>query len=167
MKRRYLNSQEENFFMMMASVELFIKGKTHLQKSNYIDELEKRGMLTKESKKQLKMATTYMNKFLNSMYEELDEPTQKRIQKRLQKFEFKVVDDFQLKRILRTARDRIQDVVLERETFEDIIEDIAECNCKDCTKGYEGCKIYKVLDEALIDKPGIEINCPYAWNSKE
>ena len=49
----------------------------------------------------------------------------------------------------------------------DIIEDIAECNCKDCTKGYEGCKIYKVLDEALIDKPGIEINCPYAWNSKE
>ena len=165
--------------MMMASVELFIKGKTHLQKSNYIDELEKRGMLTKESKKQLKMAATYMNKFLNSMYEELDEPTQKRIQKRLQKFEFKVVDDFQLKRILRTARDRIQDVVLERETFEDImnrfydllwydlIEDIAECNCKDCTKGYEGCKIYKVLDEALIDKPGIEINCPYAWNSKE
>ena len=81
MKRRYLNSQEENFFMMMASVELFIKGKTHLQKSNYIDELEKRGMLTKESKKQLKMAATYMNKFLNSMYEELDEPTQKRIQK--------------------------------------------------------------------------------------
>ena len=27
--------------------------------------------------------------------------------------------------------------------------------------------VYKVLDEALIDKPGIEINCPYAWNSKE
>ena len=70
MKRRYLNSQEENFFMMMASVELFIKGKTHLQKSNYIDELERRGMLTKESKNQLKMPTTYMNKFQNRMKKE-------------------------------------------------------------------------------------------------
>ena len=41
MKRRYLNSQEKKFWMMMASVELFIKEKTHLQESYCIEKKKK------------------------------------------------------------------------------------------------------------------------------
>ena len=93
----------------------------------------------------------------------LDETTQKRLMKRLRKFDFKIIDDYQLQRIMREANEKLKDVVLSRETFEDLIEDITEVRCKNCTKGYESCEIYKALYEALLDAPGFAPNCPYAW----
>ena len=164
LRRSYLSSEEENNFMMLAALSISMSSKS--ERGNYIELLEKRGMLTKETRKEFKMFYTYLNKYLKDTYSMLDETTQKRLIKRLRKFDFKIIDDYQLQRVMREANEKLKDVVLTRETFEDLIEDITEVRCKNCTKDYQSCEIYKALYEALLDAPGFAPNCPYAWREE-
>lgn len=165
LKRQYLSSEEENLFMMMASLSMHINGKTEVRK-NFMQALEERGMLTKETKRELKMMNTYLNKYLQHTFDMLDETTQIRLKKRLAKFNYKIIDDYQLKRILKSVQEQMKNVTITRSTFEDLIEDIAEVRCKNCTNSYKDCEVYKAMYDALLDAPGLLPNCPYAWNDK-
>ena len=75
LRRGYLSSEEENNFMMLAALSISMSSKS--ERGNYIELLEKRGMLTKETRKEFKMFYTYLNKYLKDTYSMLDGTTQK------------------------------------------------------------------------------------------
>ena len=80
------------------------------------------------------------------------------------KFLIKFINQYEYNKFQREINDKNKYAVLEREEFEEIIEDIAEVRCVNCTKEYCDCNIYPVLDYSLkLEGNGTEKNCKYAW----
>ena len=78
------------------------------------------------------------------------------------KFDYKLIDDYSVKKIMRDLNDHIQYAIIEREKFEDVLEDIAQVRCVGCEKDYRKCPIYSLLDDISTPYCGEQPNCPYA-----
>nr|WP_243174240.1 DUF5651 domain-containing protein [Clostridium cadaveris] len=63
---------------------------------------------------------------------------------------------------MRDLNDHIQYAIIEREKFEDVLEDIAQVRCVGCEKDYRECSIYSLLDDISTPYCGEQPNCPYA-----
>ena len=83
------------------------------------------------------------------------------------KFDYKLIDDYTVKKLLRDVNDHIKYAVIEREKLEDVLVDIAEVRCVGCKSDYRGCAIYKLLDDISTPYLGEEPNCPYAADLSE
>ena len=165
LKRGYLSSAEFNTYMVLNSVTQMLDGRRTIDNKRHEEfwkEMTKKGMMTSEMQKNLKLAYTYLNKFLNQMYEELDKPTQTKIDKHAGAFDFKLIDDYTLKKIMGDLAKHMETITLSRAEFEDIIEEVAELNCVGCEKDYKACKLYKVLDDCLLNQGEGTGKCPYA-----
>ena len=165
LRRGYLSSTEFNTYMVLNSVTQMLDGRRTIDNKRHEEfwkEMTKKGMMTSEMQKNLKLAYTYLNKFLNQMYEELDKPTQTKIDKHAETFDFKLVDDYTLKKIMGNLAKHMETITLSRAEFEDVIEDVAELNCVGCEKDYKACKLYKVLDDCLLNQGEGTGKCPYS-----
>ena len=126
-----------------------------------IETFENAGMFTSSSKKNLKTGITFIKKFLKETYDNLDQTTQKRLDKKTKTFNISYVDKYTAEKLERDINNKTKYAVIDRELFNDIIEDIADVRCVNCHKNYEECSLYKVLEDSLTPAEGTG-NCPYS-----
>jgi hypothetical protein len=146
-------------FIQMLNRERNLNGKIT---NELWTEWEERGMITPSMKKHIKLVRTYLNKFCYELEENLNGYENEKLKKQLRKFDYKIIDDFTLKKLMRNIKDNMRYAVIEREKFEDTLEMIVEVNCVGCTKDYNDCPIHKMLDDIMVTYCSEESNCPYA-----
>lgn len=165
LKRKYLNREEENFYMVCQSFIQMIEGSRTLENKNTEEiwvEWCKRGMITPGMQKNLKLVKTYLKKFCTELESNLDKDILKKLEKRLYKFDFKIVDDYTMQKIFRDMGDHMKYAIIDREKFMDILEDISAVRCVGCKDDYKDCVLAKAYEDINIPYIGEEVNCPYA-----
>ena len=163
LKRQYLNSKEENFYMMAKVMSMLLNGSTDCTEGgdSMLQTFERTGMLTKDTKRSLKMCMTYLDKFLGDTYFLLDDREQKKITKKTLGFNLKFINDYEAEKLNREITDKKKYVSIKRYLFEDII-DILGQECVNCTKDYRKCNLYDVFEDTLTVGNGECKNCKYA-----
>ena len=173
-KRGYLNREEVNIFIMLATTHQLLLGYRSLSgKSDglpAVEKLLKNQMITKEQAKNLRTAITYQRKFLESFIEDnLDRKTKETMAKRLVKWELRVVDDYQVQKLDNLLKKK-EDVNLTMDEFLSLVDGKLYAECKGCTKNRQECKLRDFFEENFI--PGVEdikmveegkCNCEYAY----
>ncbi len=125
-------------------------------------EWSRKGMLTASMQKNIKLVKSYLIKFCDELEENLDEVERSKLEKQLIKFDYRLIDDYTIKKIFRDLEATYKYVVMEREKFIPLIEELAEIKCVGCTNDYRGCPIYKAFDDINLGRVDEEANCPYA-----
>lgn len=170
LKRQYLNSEEKNFYMVAKAFIQMLDGERNLE-NKITDEVwiewNKRGMIVGDMQKNLKLTHTYLKKFCYELEENLSQNEMDRLNKQLEKFDYKLVDDYTVKKFMRDVKNNIKYAVIERDKFDAVLEDIAAVRCVGCTTPCEECAIYKMLDDIGIPYMGEQNNCPYAADLSE
>lgn len=164
-KRGYLNAEERNFYMISKSFIQMINGERNLNNkiTNEIwIEWSRKEMITPAMQKNIKLVRSYLNKFCDELEENLDAAERKKLDKQLEKFDYRLIDDYTLKKLFRDLENRYQYVVMERERFMPIIEELVEIKCVGCADDYKECSLYKSFDDINIKRVDEESNCPYA-----
>ena len=174
--RGYLRQEEMNHVVMLASTYQLLMGFRSLHgsgdKEPVWEKFEKSGIITKEQVKYIKMATTYQRKFLDSFVgDNLDRKSKEIISKRLAKWELRVADDYQIKRLENLLK-RNKEVNLSLDEFYSLVDAKLYAECKGCTKNRNECKLRDFYEAKFI--PPIEhwmetgneevaCNCEYAY----
>lgn len=167
--RDYLNSVEKNQFMVMNSVlqmALGIRnqGTDGPKLKTLREEWMKRENMTKDEHKSLKMAETYLGKFIMSVYNRLSKKEQEQIQKKLMKYDFKLVDDYSMKQVNRDVNDKLKNAVMPRQQFYDWCVEIMEVKCNGCTKDWHTCDLHQAFDDNFVPESDFGCsNCKYAY----
>ena len=164
-KRGYFSLQELNTYLVLNSIIQMLYGRRttdNKKHEQFWKELEDKGMITAEEKKNLKSSYTFLKKYLESAYNNLDKPTQNKIDKQADKFDFRLVDDYTFKRIIRDISKEMDYAKIKRKDFEEILEDVAEIKCVGCTQDYKECSLFKVMDQCLLKYGEGTGKCPYA-----
>ena len=132
--------------------------------SSMLEEWSKRGNMSKDEHKNLKTAETFLRKFLASVYERLSKKQQNELKKKLVKFDFKLIDDFTLKKIDRSIADKAHNATMPRQQFYDWCVEIMEVKCNGCTKDWNTCDLHEVFDNNLVPESGFDCqNCKFAY----
>ena len=174
--RGYLRQEEMNQVVMLASTYQLLMGFRSLHgsgdKEPVWEKFEKSGIITKEQIKYIKMATTYQRKFLDSFVgDNLDRKSKEIISKRLAKWELRVADDYQIKRLENLLK-RNKEINLSLDEFYSLVDAKLYAECKGCTKNRNYCKLRDFYEAKFI--PPIEhwmetgneevaCNCEYAY----
>lgn len=163
LRRSYLNSKEENFYMTAKVMLLLLNGDTDTTEGNenIVQVFEKAGMLTKNTKRSLKTSMTYLEKFLTDTYLLLDSREQKKIIKKSLGFNLKFINDFEAEKLNRDITDKKKYVSIKRNLFENVIDVLGQ-ECVNCTKHYKECSLYDVFEDTLTVSDGECKNCKYA-----
>jgi hypothetical protein len=126
----------------------------------------KRGNLTKEEHRSLKMVETYMEKFVMSVFNRLSTKEQEQFKKKLFKYSFQLVDDYSFQKMSRDAQDKIQNAVMPRQQFYDWCEKIMKVECNGCAKDWNTCDLHQVFDNNFVPETGYDCaNCKYAYSN--
>ena len=174
--RGYLRQEEMNQVVMLASTYQLLMGFRSLHgagdKEPVWEKFKKSGIITKEQVKYIKMATTYQRKFLDSFVgDNLDRKSKEIISKRLAKWELRVADDYQIKRLENLLK-RNKEINLSLDEFYSLVDAKLYAECKGCTKNRNECKLRDFYEVKFI--PPIEhwmetgneeaaCNCEYAY----
>ena len=168
LRRDYLTAEEKNFYMISKAFIQYCDGLRSLEPSNGCNKVwedwKARGMLTGEMQGNLKRVYTYLRKFCYELEVNLSKKEQEILKKRIDKFDYKLIDDYTVKKLLRDVSNNMKYAVIERDKFEPIIQDIAAVRCVGCTCNYEKCPLFKMLDDINVPYVKEEPNCPYACN---
>lgn len=168
LRRDYLTAEEKNFYMISKAFIQYCDGLRSLEPSNGCNKVwedwKARGMLTGEMQGNLKRVYTYLRKFCYELEVNLSKTEQEILKKRIDKFDYKLIDDYTVKKLLRDVSNNMKYAVIERDKFEPIIQDIAAVRCVGCTCNYEKCPLFKMLDDINVPYVKEEPNCPYACN---
>jgi hypothetical protein len=157
--------------MVMNSVLQMIigirnEGKDGPKLNTIREEWTKRNNMTKDEHKSLKMAETYLSKFIMSIYNRLNQKEKEQIQKKLFKYDFKLVDDYTLQKVNRDIKDKINNAVLPRQQFYDWCCDLMEVKCNGCMKDWNTCQLHAVFDDNFVPESGFDCkNCKYAYKA--
>lgn len=167
MKREYLNRDESNQFMVIMAAIQLMNGERSLDNRPHPPmwkEWSEREMMDKDQQKNLKMANTYLRKFVISKLKDLDKSKQVELLKKIKKFDFKLADDYTLKKLSRDMNDKMQFAVMKREDFYKWTEEIMGVNCLNCHKNRDECELHRVFEDNLIPEIGWNLcNCEYAY----
>lgn len=173
--RDYLNANEKNQFLVILSIIQLIEGKRNKGKDGpkiitMLEEWTKKNNMSKEEHKNLKTAETFLRKFATSVYDRLSPKDQEIIDKKISKFDFKLVDDYTMKKIDRDISDRFVNAAVPRMQFYTWCEEIMNVKCNGCTKDWNTCDLYEVFENNFVPESGFNCeNCKFAYNldSKE
>lgn len=169
--RDYLNSSEKTQFMVLQSIVQMMDGLRNSgvdgpKISSMLEDWSKRGNMTKDEHKNLKTAETFLRKFLSSVYGRLSKKEQDVIKKKLIKFDFKLIDDYTLRKIDRDVNDRMQNAVVPRQQFYDWCEKIMKVECNGCTKDWNECQLHTVFEDNFVPESGFNCgNCKFAYEN--
>lgn len=168
-KRGYLNREEFNSFMMLASLNMLINGERGLdgRRGRPIwDAWMEKNIMTPEQKKNIKMATTYFGKFINDVFNNnLDIKSKDRIINQLAKYDFRVVDDYSLQQIYKLMKSSLEDFHVDKDNFFDLVEAKMVVSCKGCTKNRCECELRTFFESKFIPpiNEGSQCNCEYSY----
>lgn len=167
-KRKYMNDEERNIYVVLSSIANELNGE-FVRKDSKVETLkslaekwEDNNFITKEERKNLKSAASFLNKFLNSVYARMDKKTQEMLIKKFMSAEFKINDVYFENLIKRYFKERNEHVVLSYETIDAVVEDLAAVYCVKCNHNYQKCPIYELYDKCGYQKLGEKDNCPFA-----
>ncbi|WP_057979457.1 DUF5651 domain-containing protein [Caloramator mitchellensis] len=153
-KRDYLQPDEMNDFLILATIWGLLE--------KIIDLWDKRQMISKEEKKNLKLAKTYIGKFYGMKVNELSRKTAKKVAEYLQKNEVVIIQTEDKEKMREETQKFIE---IEREDFYNWCEQIIDINCKNCRKNHQECKLYDLLDKYEVPDSSFEKrNCRYAYD---
>lgn len=164
-KRGYLNAEERNFYMISKSFIQMINGERNLNNkiTNEIwIEWTRKGMITPLMQKNIKLVKSYLIKFCEELEENLDSVEREKLEKQLIKFDYRLIDDYTVQKLFRDLNNNYKYLVMEREKFIPIIEELAEIKCVGCKDNYSTCPLYKAFDDINLVRVDEEANCPYA-----
>lgn len=171
LRRDYLTAEEKNFYMISKAFLQYCDGLRSLNPSDGCNKVwedwKSRGMLTGEMQGNLKRVYTYLRKFCYELEVNLSKTEQEILKKRIDKFDYKLIDDYTVQKLLRDVSNNMKYAVIERDKFEPVLQDIAAVRCVGCTYNYEKCPLYKMLDDISVPYVKEEPNCPYACNLDE
>lgn len=175
-KRGYLNAEEENVFLMAVVLNQLFEGIRRFNNSKEVDgdipvweDWEKRGIITPAQRKNLKMANTYLDKFISSVFNDnLDKQTKDKEFKKLRKWDIRLIDDFTLKKIYSLV-DKANELQIDKDELYDFIEAKMVQDCDGCTKNHQECEFFKTCEKYFIapseqDPELLKPNCPYAYD---
>jgi hypothetical protein len=172
--RDYLNSFEKNQFMVLISILQLMDGTRNNSGvdgpkiGTMLQEWTSRNNMTKHEHKSLKMSETYLKKFVSSVYDRLSPKEQQVIDKKILKFDFKLVDDFTLKQVMRDIKDKMNHAVMPRQQFYDWTCEIMQVKCNGCTKDWNTCDLHQVFHNNFVPESGFDCaNCKYAYRKEE
>lgn len=174
--RGYLRQEEMNHVVMLASTYQLLMGIRSLHgegnREPAWEKFQKSGIITKEQIKYLKMATTYQRKFLDSFVgDNLDRKSKETIAKRLSKWELRVADDYQIKK-LENMLAKNKEINLGLDEFYSLIDAKLYAECKGCTKNRNDCKLRDFYEDKFIppvqhwvdlEDDAVACNCEYAY----
>lgn len=167
-KRGYLRQDELNNFLMIFTVAQLIEGTRsvqHKKQPPMWETWESSGIITKEQRKNLKMALTYMKKFSSSVFNDnLDVKTKENVLKKNVKWEFKLIDDYTVQKIYSMIKN-IKEVQLTLDEFYDMVDASLYVRCRNCSKDRNECTFRDFLEDKMVPKPndGECPNCEYAY----
>lgn len=168
LSRGYLNADERNVYMVAKSFIELLSGRKSFNgklevKEEVWEQWLKRGMITSDMKTNLKKSRTYLRKFIIELEENLDEEQLKRLNKMFASFEYRLIDDYTVKKLMRDITDKQKYVSMKRELFQELVVEVSELRCVGCKKcDYDNCEIYHALDDVNMAFVSEEANCPYA-----
>lgn len=168
LSRGYLNSDERNVYMVAKSFIELLSGRKSFNgklevKEEVWEQWSKRGMITTTMKANIKKARTYLRKFIIELEENLDEEQLKRLDKRFANFEYKLIDDYTVQKLMRDITDKHKYVAMKKELFEKLVIEVTEIRCVGCKRcDYDKCEIYHALEDVNMSYVEEEVNCPYA-----
>lgn len=165
LRRTYLSAEEKNFYMITKAYIQTVEGQRNLEgkmTEEIWEEWKKRGMMTASMQRNLKMAHTCLKKFIYEIECNMNQDEMKRLKKQSDKSYYKFIDDYTAQKLMRDIRSNLQYAVLQRDQFEDVMEEIAQVRCVGCKDDYRQCSIHKALDDASVPYCSEEPNCPYA-----
>lgn len=172
LKRDYYNDAEMNNYMVLKASSQMLEGIRSMSsvKSGkpMAEEWYGKGIITAEQKKNLKMATTYLKKFIDEGYDNRDEKTKKVIDKKSYKFDFRLVDDFTMQKVY-SMMQHSNEIHLSREDFYDLVESKMYCECLDCKKDRNNCDTHSLFQKFIVPPPirstEEKCNCEYSYDS--
>lgn len=140
------------------------EGKVGHQINSMREEWKARGNMTNEEHKHLKLAETYLSKFIMSVFNRLSKKEQEYLKKKLIRFDFKLVDDYTLTKVNRETKDRYLNAAVPREQFNDWCCEIMTVKCNGCTKDWNECELHTVFEDNFIPESSFCFeNCKYAY----
>lgn len=169
LRRNYYNNGEFNNFMVMAAMLQMMEGIRGMggaigepMAENYYN----KGIITKEQRKNLKMSYTYLKKFMIETYDNADIKTRNKMDKKLLNFDFRLVDDYSVKKIYEILNST-EEYRLSKEDFYLLVTKQVESGCADCVEDRNTCKMHDLFEKYLIRPQhrgcGNLPNCEYAF----
>lgn len=152
----YLSSSEREKYLTVAKL------------MDGIDEMilwADRGVITKEERKNLKMASTLIYKSLDSIIDRLN-PSAKRTMANAMKDSVVLLDNnFGLKQYLKKKKADEKLAFEENEDYFNLVEEVAFQNCNGCKKHCTECRYYELWEELYISDMGANYgNCRFAYD---
>ncbi|MCX7903259.1 MAG: DUF5651 domain-containing protein [Caloramator sp.] len=153
--KRFLSYNERKEYMQLQV--------TNAALVSLAETFEKSGLLSKEAKKNLKAAQSYLFKAIREINNMLDEKELDKHDRFLRKFRIALLDTENV-----VDRDKIRKIeqygdkfVLTHEEFLQLAENAIEITCKNCNKeDYKNCRYFNLMFELEVD-PINQNGCPY------
>lgn len=175
-KRGYLKHDEMNNFLVIHVMSQLISGRKKAPTAKPTDtitpmweEWSERGIMTKEQKKNLKTAFTYLRKFVDDVFDNnLDIKTKDNIVRKSANWAFRLMDDYTVQKLY-AMLDRQKDICITTDEFYDLLESKMHLTCNGCTKNRCECEFHTFLESKFVPpmnerlKGEDEINCEYAY----
>jgi len=161
MKRNYLNKDELNDMLLIGGL---MDTSAKIRKG-----WKDRGMMSAEQHKQVKIAETYLKKFYTGVLEQLPVKEVRKLHNYLKEFHFKIYDKYTQNIVFGEYEDACKVMYMTREMFFDWTCEIIDIKCRNCTKCWDGCTFYEMLQANLIPEPtGFDRpNCRYSFGEEE
>lgn len=158
-KRGYLRKDEENLILIMLSVKALVEGRNvkGLRTDGPVwEKWQESGIITKEQIKNLKMANTYLSKFANDVIaNNLDSKSKSKLLKKAASFEFRMVDDYTVKKLHQMVNAR-KEMNLTMEEWYTMVDGTLFANCKGCKNDRNTCALRDFYEDKFVP-PVIEL----------
>lgn len=152
--RNYLNTDEGLQYITIGYIRDVIDQVLKTWKSN----------VTKEERTHLKYVETYAKKWFFSIKSRLDEKQLKKLERWVDEYELTLADREKQKKIEVAADEKLKNVTMPRESFENWCSEIMNIKCKNCTKEWVDCDLHDLfLNNAVPESTHDLKNCRYAY----
>lgn len=156
-KKDYFTSQESLEIMMLLSLKHNLDG--------VVDGWGARNVISPDESKNLKMARTYLSKFLESLFARTSKEEIKRLNRKMEVNTVRLYDKYQLDALNKKVDAAYEKTVLDSDQYCLFCENIMDVNCKSCTKCSSECELYDLFVDTLAPEPGDnKPNCKYAYD---
>lgn len=173
-KRNYLNKNEHNELFTLLSVVKLIEGEagySTVPGKAMWDSWQEKGMMTKDQAKNLKLANTYLSKFVSSIINDnLDVAEKSNLISKSRKFDFRLIDDYTLVKI-QNMLNSVTGRYVEGDLLDEFVCNTMDEKCKGCAiEDRSTCTFRTFLEDNFIppfSEMGAEKvpgnNCEYSY----
>ncbi|MSA63215.1 hypothetical protein GT646_07445 [Clostridium butyricum] len=158
MLKDYLNNSETKEMIILSQARNLIK---HFVDGN---------VMAKDEKTDLKKASTFIKKSLVSLNKRLGEAQAKKFVRLNENTRVVAITNSELEVLQKRKSAELDAAFEDSKEYFDLVEITMDLNCKNCTKCFKDCDLYKHFEEQEVIPFNEEIdlgNCKYAYRSDD